>query len=310
MLVFNLAGIRSEQRRYEEARELYQSVVKQAPGSALAPILVNRLLAMAYNNMAWLTALKGGEGRGALAEINRAIDLIGPQADLLDTRGMIHLRLKQTNDAINDLQIAVKNAPSANKLFHLAQAYFQANDKEKARECLKQAQAKGLADRSRSGSVRFIRSSNQTIRSCSAISGCLDRRSPRQVTPGDAEAINCAHALDPPFSEANPWAHFPTGARTPFEHRLSRSPHVDACRGARARPPPDPLPPPASRIEIVSWAYSGVRIIPLENRGCKSSGCVCFTLPGSEVGYVHDAFALPHFLRGSLCYTRASRRVG
>jgi hypothetical protein len=50
------------------------------------------------------------------------------------------------------VQIAMKSAPSANKLFHLAQAYFQANDKEKARQYLKEAQAQGLVNRGRTGS--------------------------------------------------------------------------------------------------------------------------------------------------------------
>ncbi len=152
VLNFNLANVRSEQSRYDEATKIYEDVIKQAPGSALARPAVNRLLALSYNNVAWLTALQGGHGTDALANVNRAIELMGPQADLLDTRGIIHLSLKQTRDAINDLEIAVKTAPSPNKLFHLAQAYFQANDKEKARQYLKEAKSRGLEDRSRAGS--------------------------------------------------------------------------------------------------------------------------------------------------------------
>jgi cellulose synthase operon protein C len=151
ILAFNLANVRSEQMRYDEASALYENVIKQAPGSALTPPAINRLLALSYNNLAWLTTLKGGGGRDPMADVNRAIELMGPQADLLDTRGIIHLSLKQTRDAINDLEIAVKNAPSPNKLFHLAQAYFQANDKEKARQFLKEARARGLDDPSRPG---------------------------------------------------------------------------------------------------------------------------------------------------------------
>ena len=113
--------------------------------------MINRLIALSCNNLAWLTAVKGGEGKSALADVNRAIELIGPQADLLDTRAMVHLSMKQTLDAINDLQTAVKNAPSPNKFFHLAQAYYQANDKEKARQYLKEARARGLDDRTRTG---------------------------------------------------------------------------------------------------------------------------------------------------------------
>jgi cellulose synthase operon protein C len=149
---FNLASVRSEQLRYDEARAIYAKVIKQAPESALAPQVINKLLGLSYNNLAWLTTLSGAQGRDALADVNRAIELLGPQADLLDTRGIVHLGLKQTRDAITDLEIAAKNAPTPNKLFHLAQAYFQANDKEKARQYLNEARAKGLDNRGRAGS--------------------------------------------------------------------------------------------------------------------------------------------------------------
>ena len=313
LLVFNLASIRSEQMRYDDARSLYQSVIKQAPGSALTPTIVNRLLAMAYNNMAWLTALKGGEGRGALADVNHAIDLIGPQADLLDTRGMIHLRLKQTNDAINDLQMAVKNAPSASKLFHLAQAYFQANDKEKAREYLKQAQAKGLADRNRAGSGAhpFARAAGlsevaQRSRNVLTSRHSADRHPVRAKLRQRLSLFG-----KQPLLLGEP-------VRTPWPNRAHGtgsnigSPVRDRSAGNQsqgARPGPAPLPPPASRNETVSWPYSGVRTIPPGNRGCKSAGCVCFSLPVSEVGHGYDAFAVPNCIRTSVCYPLAGRCV-
>ena len=41
--------------------------------------------AMSYNNLAWLLALKDGDGAGSLVDINRAIDLMGPKPDFLDT---------------------------------------------------------------------------------------------------------------------------------------------------------------------------------------------------------------------------------
>ena len=59
--------------------------------------------------------------------------------------------MKQTGDAINDLETAAKTDPSPAKLFHLAQAYFQANNKEKAKQFVLEAKAKGL-DRIGTGS--------------------------------------------------------------------------------------------------------------------------------------------------------------
>ena len=37
LLLFNLANVRSDQLHYDESRELYQSVIKQASTSSLAP---------------------------------------------------------------------------------------------------------------------------------------------------------------------------------------------------------------------------------------------------------------------------------
>ena len=74
---------------------------------------------------------------------------MGPQPDFLDTRGVIHLGLNQTKEAITDLEAAAKTAPSPSKLFHLAQAYYQINDKEKAKQFLREAKAKGLDRQSR-----------------------------------------------------------------------------------------------------------------------------------------------------------------
>ena len=77
-------------------------------------------------------------------DIDNAIKLVGPKPNYLDTRGVIYLGLKQTQDAIKDLEMAVEADPSPAKLFHLAQAYLQANNKEKAKHCWKDAREKKL----------------------------------------------------------------------------------------------------------------------------------------------------------------------
>lgn len=54
------------------------------------------------------------------------------------------MSLKQTQNAIKDLQSAVDADPAPAKLFHLAQAYLQANEKEKAKQYWKNAREKKL----------------------------------------------------------------------------------------------------------------------------------------------------------------------
>lgn len=143
-LLLGLGNCRERQERYDEAKTIYQNVIKQGSRNAVASPNSTRLLAMSYNNLAWLLAFKDDQGKNALADVDNAIKLAGALPNYLDTRGVIYLSLKQTQDAITDLQSAAEADPSPAKLFHLAQAYLQANDKEKAKHYLKDARAKKL----------------------------------------------------------------------------------------------------------------------------------------------------------------------
>ena len=91
-------------------------------------------------------ALKDGKGKGkaALEYINQAIELGGPRADYLDTRGVVRLVDGDVRLAIDDLEKAVALDHAAPKYFHLAQAYHEIKDDKKAREVLEQAKSKGL----------------------------------------------------------------------------------------------------------------------------------------------------------------------
>jgi tetratricopeptide (TPR) repeat protein len=141
LLLAALGNCRERQTRYDDAKTLYESVIKQGPGNAVT----NKMIADSYNNLAWLLALTGSQVKDALVDINQAIKLEGPGPEYLDTRGIIYLSLKRTQDAINDLEIAVKADPSSpSKLFHLTQAYLQANNKERARHYWKYALDKKL----------------------------------------------------------------------------------------------------------------------------------------------------------------------
>jgi tetratricopeptide (TPR) repeat protein len=85
-----------------------------------------------------------GTLKDALAYVERAIALKGPLFDCLDTRGVIYLLLEQPEKAVNDLETAVKAAPSPARLFHLAQAYMQNKEQEKAKKALQNAKTNGL----------------------------------------------------------------------------------------------------------------------------------------------------------------------
>ena len=126
---------------YRKAEEMYRTAIK-----------VNDREGFASNNLAWLIVLQGGQGSEALTLINSAIrakEAAIPNKEaaipeFLDTRGMIYLKAGEKERAIDDLKKALKDAPSPPKYFHLAQAYLQLNDNEKARQALKDGKTRGL----------------------------------------------------------------------------------------------------------------------------------------------------------------------
>jgi tetratricopeptide (TPR) repeat protein len=134
-LQIGLGNFRERQQRYQDAKEQYLRAIGAKDQSGIA-----------YNNLAWLTTLMDPKGRDALDLINQAIQLKGPLPDLLDTRGVVYLNVGENKRAVADLEAAVAAASSASKLFHLSQAYLKVNEREKAKQSLKDAKAKGLPD--------------------------------------------------------------------------------------------------------------------------------------------------------------------
>ena len=76
--------------------------------------------------------------------INKAIEISGHEPSLLDTRGVTYLRLEEPRKALDDLQEATDDGPSASKYFHLARAHLEQGDPIAARDALNKAKAFGL----------------------------------------------------------------------------------------------------------------------------------------------------------------------
>lgn len=138
VLLLHLADLYDQRGRWEEAEAMYREVLR--PDNEPKNVI-------ALNNLAWLLVQRASDPQKvqeALTRIDAAVNGIGRRADLLDTRGLVHLKLGQENAALADFREAAADMPTPAHLFHLARAHYQARDKTTALKVLKQAKESGL----------------------------------------------------------------------------------------------------------------------------------------------------------------------
>jgi tetratricopeptide (TPR) repeat protein len=134
-LLGELAAVRRLQKDYPAVVSLYRQVLELEPNDTLS-----------LNNLAWLLALKEGNGSEALKLIQRAIDIEGPLSDWLATRAVVYLTLGQSREAIKDLETAIAEAPTPDRHFHLARAHLLASNRNAARDAFRRARELGLSE--------------------------------------------------------------------------------------------------------------------------------------------------------------------
>ncbi len=130
-LLSAVANVRVIQQRIDDAAGLYRQVLTLKPMNVAA-----------LNNLATILAeaKQPAQRQEALKHIERAIQIVGPQPGLLDTKGMILVFEGKPEEAVPLLQEATTGAGSDPRFyFHLAVAYDQAGEAEKARAALSTA---------------------------------------------------------------------------------------------------------------------------------------------------------------------------
>lgn len=138
ILMLHLAELYGQRDRWDEAETMYRRVLQPENEP-------NNIVAL--NNLAWLLAQRSSDPekhREALARIESAVAGVGRRADLLDTRGLIHMKLGDNAAALADFRAAAADMPSPAHLFHLARAHYKSSDKTNAFKVLKLAQEQGL----------------------------------------------------------------------------------------------------------------------------------------------------------------------
>lgn len=132
-LVLALADIRNWRGDYEGAERLYREVLQKDARHAVA-----------MNNLSLLLALQGIKLDESLALIQRAIDMIGQDPSLVDTRATVLLMKGDTQRAARDLGHVIDIRPSGLAYFHQAEVSLKLGQKEAARESLAKAKENGI----------------------------------------------------------------------------------------------------------------------------------------------------------------------
>ena len=118
--------------KYDEAIRAYEDIVDR---DDLSPMAV----AAASNNLAYLLALRNQQLDTAQEQIDRAIEILGPLADVLDTRAVIRMARKEFDLAVEDMTLSLSIDPTAVKYYHMARAQALAGNEEEALDAWQKA---------------------------------------------------------------------------------------------------------------------------------------------------------------------------
>jgi hypothetical protein len=109
--------------------------------------------AVVKNNLAFVLALRNEPGDVDTAKrlIDESISVLGPTADLQDTRGIVWLMEGKTADAVRELGKSVDEGGSPSRYVHLAFAQDKAGDRGGAHRSIERAREMGLDPNALSG---------------------------------------------------------------------------------------------------------------------------------------------------------------
>lgn len=134
-LLRHRADLQDYRQDYDAAEMTYAEVISKQPNI------------VCLNNIAWLFAMRNPSQirtQKAREWIDQAIELLGPNSELLDTKATVELAAQNHSAAIALLEQAIKASPSATKYLHLSRAQLQAGLKQEARDSFQRALDEGL----------------------------------------------------------------------------------------------------------------------------------------------------------------------
>jgi tetratricopeptide (TPR) repeat protein len=133
-LIVTAANFDHRRGRYENEVRLCRDALARDPNHVVA-----------CNNLAWALSEGLHQPAEALGWIEQLIRRVGRKPAIVDTRGMILLRLGRWDDAINDLEEAAHGLPTGPVYFHLARAYHQTGRETEFRKYRNLVRSSGMS---------------------------------------------------------------------------------------------------------------------------------------------------------------------
>jgi tetratricopeptide (TPR) repeat protein len=112
------------EKNYDNAAEIYAKLLARDDVTGVTRAIV-------LNNLAFLVALAGNEAQAGvdpLKLVDEAAQILGPTADILDTRAVVYIAKGDYQKAIRDLDNSLTDNPTAAKYFHKAVAHLGAGE--------------------------------------------------------------------------------------------------------------------------------------------------------------------------------------
>ncbi len=130
-LLIKLGLLYESQQAYEDAEEVYNTIISVSPD-----------LFIGYNQLAWLYAQRAVKLDKALEVVAKSNQLQPNNASVLDTYGWIYFQQKKYDKALEYLtQAKGINPQSPTILYHLGMTHYALADKDAARQCIGEALA-------------------------------------------------------------------------------------------------------------------------------------------------------------------------
>ncbi|HQF15328.1 MAG TPA: tetratricopeptide repeat protein, partial [Thermogutta sp.] len=134
MLLGDLYGM---QGRFAECEAVYREILRRDPKNVIA-----------LNNLGAMLAIQGTRLDEAEKLVQTAIDLAGPQVNLIDSQAMVLIARKKPAEALKVLSDAIEDEPIPILFFRQAQAYQLLNKPELAAQAFEEAVKRGLTKES------------------------------------------------------------------------------------------------------------------------------------------------------------------